>query len=64
MSGLCDPGGPEGSGRTPNASEEGLGSEGQGLGFNICVVPCDVHGAQLTQRDEGLSHNGEEWRED
>ena len=46
------------------ARREGLGSEGQGLGFNVCVAPHDVHGAQLTQRDKGLSHNREEWRED
>ena len=42
----------------------GPGSEGQGLSFNVCVAPCDVHSAQLTQRDKGPSRNGEEWRED
>ena len=45
------------------ARKEGPGSEGQGFGFNVCVVPRDVHGVQLAQRDEGLSHNGEEQRE-
>ena len=43
---------------------KGPGSEGQGLGFNVCVAPCDVHSAQLTWRDEGPSHNREERRED
>ena len=46
------------------ARRKGPGSEGQGLGFNVCVAPRDVHGAQLTRRDEGPSRNGEERKED
>jgi hypothetical protein len=42
----------------------GPGLEGQGLGFNVCVAPRDVHSAQLTRRDKSPSRNGEERRED
>jgi hypothetical protein len=59
---LADLGGPDVL--QAQARREGPGSEGQGLGFNVCVAPRDVHSAQLTRRDEGPSRNGEERRED
>ena len=63
LSRSCNPGRPEGSRHTPSASKEG-GSGLRGARARLHVAPHDVHGAQLTWRDQGLSRNGEEWRED